>query len=70
MTNILLLAIVTYVAIITVGYWMHKHLRMPWMFTVVLLGFVLSSLGLFQEAVKSDIFLFLSKMGMLFFCLP
>jgi len=67
MTNILLLAIVTYVAIITVGYWMHKHLRMPWMFTVVLLGFVLSSLGLFQEAVKSDIFLFLSKMGMLFF---
>jgi len=67
MMEILLLAIVTYLAIIIIGYWMHKYLRMPWMFTVVLLGFALSSLGLFQETVKSDIFLFLSKMGMLFF---
>lgn len=67
MMEILLLAIVTYLVIITVGYPMHKHLRIPWMFTVVLLGFVLSALGLFQEVIKSDIFLFLSKMGMFFF---
>jgi CPA2 family monovalent cation:H+ antiporter-2 len=65
--EILSLAIVTYVVIITFGYWLNRHLRLPWMFTVVLLGFVLSSLGLFQETVKSDIFLFLAKMGMLFF---
>ena len=67
MTDILLLAIVTYSAIITVGYWINKHLRIPWMFTVVLLGFALSALGLFQGVMKGDIFLFLSKMGMLFF---
>ncbi|MCX6791706.1 MAG: cation:proton antiporter, partial [Candidatus Gottesmanbacteria bacterium] len=67
MTEILLLAIVTYLTIITVGYWMNRHLRMPWMFTVVLLGFILSATGLFQETMQGDIFLFLAKMGMLFF---
>lgn len=65
--EILFLAIVTYSVIITVGYPMHKYLRIPWMFTVVLLGFALSALGLFQGAMKSDIFLFLSKIGLFFF---
>ena len=65
--NILLLAIVTYLVIITIGYVIHKYLQMPWMFTVVLLGMVLASLGLFQETMESPEFHFLSRMGLLFF---
>ncbi len=65
--NILLLAIVTYLVIITIGYVINKYLQMPWMFTVVLLGMVLASLGLFQETMESPEFHFLSRMGLLFF---
>lgn len=67
MNEILLLAIVSYITIITIGYFLNKYFRMPWMFSVVLLGLGLSTFGLFQETIKSDVFLFLSKMGMLFF---
>jgi len=65
--DILLLAIVTYLVIVTIGYAINKYLRMPWMFTVVVLGMVLSGLGLFQGVMESETFRFLSKMGMLFF---
>jgi CPA2 family monovalent cation:H+ antiporter-2 len=67
MSEILLLAIVTYSVVITIGYWLDRKLRLPWMLTVVLLSFVFSALGLFQGAMKSESFQFLSKMGMLFF---
>jgi len=67
MMEIFLLAIVTYLVIITIGYWLDRKLRLPWMLTVVLLSFVFSALGLFQGAIKSETFQFLSKMGMLFF---
>lgn len=53
--------------IIFIGYWVNKYLHMPWMFTVVILGLTLSAVGLFQEVMHSENFLFLSKMGMLFF---
>lgn len=65
--DILLLAIVTYLVTMTIGYAIHKYLRMPWMFTVVVLGMVLSALGLFKGVMESANFQFLSKMGMLFF---
>lgn len=65
--NILLLGIITYLVIIFIGYWVNKYLHMPWMFTVVILGLTLSAVGLFQEVMHSENFLFLSKMGMLFF---
>jgi CPA2 family monovalent cation:H+ antiporter-2 len=65
--NILLLAIVTYLVIIFIAKWINKFFRLPWMFTVVILGLIFSTTGLFREQLQSDNFLFLSKMGMLFF---
>jgi CPA2 family monovalent cation:H+ antiporter-2 len=65
--DIILLALVTYLVIATIGYAIHKYLRMPWMFTVVVLGMILSALGLFQGVMESANFQFLSRMGMLFF---
>lgn len=65
--ELFLLAGVTCLVIITIGYWVHRYLRMPWMFTVVVFGMILSALGLFQEVRSSETFQFLSKAGMLFF---
>jgi len=65
--DIFLLATLTCLVIATIGYAVNKYLRMPWMFTVVVFGMVLSGLGLFQGVMVSETFRFLSKMGMLFF---
>jgi len=65
--DILLLATVTCLVIVTIGYLINKYLQMPWMFTVVVFGMVLSSLGWFKGAMGSPSFQFLAKMGMLFF---
>jgi Kef-type K+ transport system membrane component KefB len=65
--DIFLLATLTCLVIATIGYAINKYLRMPWMFTVVVFGMVLSGLGLFQGVMASETFRFLSKMGMLFF---
>lgn len=65
--DIFLLATLTCLVIATIGYAINKYLRMPWMFTVVVLGMVLSGLGLFQGTMASETFRFLSKMGMFFF---
>lgn len=65
--DIFLLATLTCLVIATIGYAVNKYLRMPWMFTVVVFGMVLSGLGLFQGVMASETFRFLSKMGMLFF---
>ena len=62
-----LLAALTCLVIVTIGYAINKYLRMPWMFTVVVLGMVLSALGLFKGVMESANFQFLAKMGMLFF---
>lgn len=65
--DIFLLATLTCFVIVTIGYWIHRYLRMPWMFTVVVFGMALSALGLFQEVMAGENFRFLSRMGMLFF---
>jgi len=65
--DLLLLAIVTYLVIVTIGYAIHKYLQMPWMFTVVVFGMILSSFGLFKGMMGSPNFQFLAKMGMLLF---
>ena len=46
--ELFLLATLTCLVIITIGYVIHKYLQMPWMFTVVVFGMLLSSFGLFQ----------------------
>jgi Kef-type K+ transport system membrane component KefB len=65
--DLILLATLTYLVIITIGYWINKYMRMPWMFTVVVFGMLLSGFGLFQGVMASETFRFLSRMGMLFF---
>jgi len=65
--EIFLLAALTCLVIVTIGYVVHKYLQMPWMFTVVVFGMLLSSLGLFKGVMESPEFHFLAKMGMLFF---
>ncbi|MGQ9681383.1 MAG: cation:proton antiporter [Anaerolineae bacterium] len=65
--DILLLGAVTCLVIITIGYLINRYLQMPWMFTVVVFGMVLSSLGWFKGATGSASFQFLAKAGMLFF---
>lgn len=65
--HIFLLAITTYIIIITFGNLINKYLRMPWMFTVVMYGIFLAATGLFKQTFESSNFLFLSQLGMLFF---
>lgn len=43
--EIFLLAAVTCLVVITIGSLINKYLRLPWMFTVVILGMTLSALG-------------------------
>lgn len=61
------LAIITYIVIVTAGFLINKYTRLPWMFSVVILGMTLSALGLFEAALGSQSFAFLSKMGLFFF---
>lgn len=65
--QIILLALSTYAVILTVGLLLNKYLKLPWMFTVVVWGIVIASLGLFKSAIQSEGFAFLSSLGMLFF---
>lgn len=65
--DLIFLALITCLIVVTLGYLIQKYLRMPWMFTVVILGMVLSALGLFNDTMASDNFHFLARMGMLFF---
>lgn len=65
--DVLLLGAVTCLVIVTVGYTVYRYLQMPWMFTVVVFGMVLSALGWFKGTMQSPAFQFLARMGMLFF---
>lgn len=65
--ELFLLATVTCLVIITIGNAVNKHLRLPWMFTVVVFGMILSALGLFQDTMEGENFQFLARLGMLFF---
>jgi Kef-type K+ transport system membrane component KefB len=65
--DLFLLAAVTYLVIATAGYFINRHTRLPWMFTVVVFGMLLSSLGLFKEVTAGATFQLLAKLGMLFF---
>jgi len=67
MNSIFLLLISTYLVIITFGSLFSKYLRLPWMFTVVMYGIVLSIFGGFQDVFQTEQFKLLSQLGMLFF---
>ena len=67
MNSIFLLLITTYLVIITVGSLFNKYLKLPWMFTVIIYGIVLSIFGAFKGVFQSESFKLLSQLGMLFF---
>lgn len=67
--NIILLALVTYLVIITIGHVVNKYARLPWMFTTVILGMLLSASGLFANTLASQEMALLSRLGMLLFLL-
>ncbi len=61
------LALATCAVIVTAGYLVNKYTRLPWMFSVVLFGMVLSGTGLFSEVLAGPGFQLLARLGMLFF---
>ncbi len=61
---VLLLIIATYGISLSVGYLLQKYLRMPWMFSSLFFGLVLSALGLFRSTIDSDLFQMLETLGM------
>lgn len=66
MEDILLLMVVTYGFSLSFGYLLQKYLRIPWMFASLFFGLVLSTTGLFQSTLKSDVFKLLETFGMYF----
>lgn len=67
MNSLILLLITTYLFILSIGTILSKYFKLPWMFTVVIYGTVLSILGVFSDVFQSDNFLMLSRLGMYFF---
>ena len=66
MEDILLLMVVTYGVSLSLGYLLQKYLRIPWMFASLFFGLMLSTTGLFQSTLKSDVFKLLETFGMYF----
>ena len=48
------------------GYLLEKYLKLPWMFSALFLGIIISLFDLFQLTLQNEIFSTLSNMGMLF----
>jgi Kef-type K+ transport system membrane component KefB len=63
---VVLLIGVTFAFSLGLGYVLEKYLKMPWMFSALLLGIIFSSFGLFQTTLQDEAFNVLSTMGMLF----
>ncbi|TRO47521.1 cation:proton antiporter [Candidatus Bathyarchaeota archaeon] len=66
MDYVFLLIAVTFGLSLGLGFLLEKYLRMPWMFSALFIGIILSSLGLFQVTLQDETFKVLSTMGMLF----
>ena len=66
MDFVFLLIGVTFAFSLGLGYVLEKYLKMPWMFSALLLGIIFSSFGLFQTTLQDEAFNVLSTMGMLF----
>jgi len=61
------LAALICLVVVTIGYFVNKYLRLPWMFTVVILGMVLGNFSWASNIIQSADFQFLARLGMLFF---
>jgi len=61
------LAALICLVVVTIGYLVNKYLHLPWMFTVVILGMVLSNFDWASNTIQSTEFQFLAHLGMLLF---
>ena len=66
MEYVFLLIAVTFAFSLGLGFLLEKYLRMPWMFSALFLGIILSSFGLFHSTIQDETFNVLSTIGMLF----
>jgi Kef-type K+ transport system membrane component KefB len=63
---VFLLFTVTFAVSLGLGFLLEKYLRMPWMFSALILGIIFSSFGLFATTLQDEVFQVFSTMGMLF----
>lgn len=66
MESVILLIAITYIISLGFGLLLEKYLKIPWMFSALFLGIAFSVFGFFSSALKSEPFLLLAKLGMLF----
>ena len=66
MIYVILLITLTYAVSFSLGILLEKYLKMPWMFSALFFGIVLSFFNLFEKTLESEIFQVLSNLGMLF----
>jgi CPA2 family monovalent cation:H+ antiporter-2 len=64
MEDVLLLVVLTYGVSLSFGYLLQKYLRMPWMFSSLFFGIILSAFGLFTTTMNNDPFKTLETIGM------
>jgi Ca2+-transporting ATPase len=62
--DVLVLVVITYAASLGFGYLLQRYLRMPWMFSSLFLGLILSALGFSRATIESDPFQLLQTLGM------
>lgn len=67
MESFLILIAITYSVSLGFGFLLEKYLRMPWMFSALFLGIILSAFGLFTGPIESEPFQSLATLGMLVF---
>jgi len=65
MEDVLLLVCITYGVSLVFGFLLQKYLRIPWMFTALFFGIVLSVFGFFGPSIESESFQLLATLGML-----
>jgi len=66
MEQVFLLITATYAVSLFAGVLLEKYLRMPWMFSALFFGMVLSSFNLFELTVEGETFHVFANLGMLF----
>ncbi len=65
--DLLLVLFILGIVVLTLGVLLEKTIKMPWMFSLVIFGMIISPFNFFPETVNSPEFKFISQLGMLGF---
>lgn len=66
-SSIIFFLFILSITALLLGYVSHKTIKMPWMFSLLILGIFLAPFSLFSDIVHSEEFVFLSQFGMMGF---